>query len=350
MRWPWRRPEVRSANYTEQVVSRLLAAASATGDGAALSAVETSARWWGLGLASATVTPATMALAAISPSMLDTVGRSLCRFGESLHVIAVRNGQVSLTPCGSWSVQGSDDPTSWKYLVTLNGPTATRTVTLDAASVVHVRYSPHPSTPWAGRSPVRLAIDTARVAGLLEHATGEELSFTQQQILSPRRNQNDYGSVDSLTPDLIDKIVHAFADHTGSGAFVVPGDLEPRRLGPEPPDSYAELRDRFEHSILAMCGVPPALVAARGTGTAAREAYRQVLHGLVRPLGLLVAEELQVKLHPDAALSFDALRAGDITGTARAFGSLVTAGVTPQSAAAIVGFENVEVQEVPVTL
>ena len=349
MNWPWRRPEVRSS-YTEQIVSRLVAAASgATGDGAALSAVETSARWWGMGLASATVTPATMALAAITPSMLDTVGRSLCRFGESLHVIAVRHGQVSLTPCGSWSVQGSDDPTSWKYLATLTGPTATRTVTLDAASVVHVRYSPHPSTPWAGRSPVRLAIDTARAAGLLEHATSEEFSFVQQQILSPRRNQNDYGSVD-LTPDLIDKIVHAFADHTGSGAFVVPGDLEPRRLGPEPPDSFALLRDRFEHSILAMCGVPPALVAARGTGTAAREAYRQVLHGLIKPLGLLVVEELQAKLDPDAALSFDALRAGDISGSARAFGSLVTARVTPQSAAAIVGFENLEVQEVPVTL
>ena len=347
MTWPWSRPEIRSSSYTEQTIARLISAASgATGDGAALSAVETSARWWGLGLASATVTPATMALAAISPSMLDTVGRSLCRFGESLHVIAVRHGRVTLTPTSAWDVRGSDDPETWRYHVTLRGPTSTRTVTLDAASVVHVRYSPHPSTPWAGRSPVRLAIDTARAAGLLEHATSEEFSFVQQQILSPRRNQNEYGQTE-LTPDLIAKIVEGFSAHTGTGCLVVPGDLEPRRLGPTPPDSYAELRDRFEHSILAMCGVPPALVAARGTGTAAREAYRQVLHGLVRPLGLLVAEELQVKLHPDAALSFDALRAGDIAGTARAFGSLVTAGVTPQSAAAVVGLDGVEVREVP---
>ena len=47
-----------SANYTEQVVSRLLAAASAKGDGGALGAIETAARWWGAGLGSATVTPA----------------------------------------------------------------------------------------------------------------------------------------------------------------------------------------------------------------------------------------------------------------------------------------------------
>ena len=95
--------------------------------------------------------------------------------------------------------------------------------------------------------------------------------------------------------------------------------------------------------MYAMHGIPPALVAARGTGTALRESFRQVLHGLVRPLGALLAEELQAKLDPDAALSFDALRAGDITGSARALGSLVKAGLTPQAAAAIVGLDDIEV-------
>ena len=348
MKWPWSRPEIRNSNYTEEIVSRLFSAASgATGDGGALGAIETAARWWGSGLSSATVTPANSALAAITPSVLDAIGRALCRSGESLHVISIRNGRVTLTPASSWDVRGSDDPASWFYRCTLAGPTATRTVTLDAASVLHVRYAPHPSRPWAGRSPVRLAVDTARVAGLLETATAGELNFTQQQVLTPRHNQGDYTLADSLTPDTIEKIVSAFAAHIGTGAIVIPADVTPQRLGPEPPDSFALLRDRFENSILSMCGIPPALVAARGTGTAAREAFRQVLHGLVRPLGLLLAEELQAKLDPAAALSFDALRAGDIAGSARAFGSLVTGRLTPQSAAKIVGFDDVEVQEMP---
>ena len=346
MRWPWRKPEVRSS-YTEQVVSRLLAAASSKADGGALGAIESASRLWGAGLSSATVTPPTSALRAITPSVLDTVGRSLCRFGESVFVIDVHNGQVSLTPCGSWNISGSDNPASWQYHCTLSGPTSTRTVTRESASVLHFRYSPDPTRPWIGRSPMSMALDTARAAGLLETATAGELTFVQQQILSPRRNQNEYGSVDSLTPDLIDKVVQAFADHTGSGAFVVPGDLEPRRLGPEPPDSFAELRDRFEHSLLALHGIPPALVAARGTGTALRESFRQVLHSLLKPLGLLVAEELQAKLDQDASLSFDALRAADVQGAARAAGSLVKAGYTPASAAAVVGLAGVEVQEVP---
>ena len=346
MKWPWRRSEIRSANYTDQVVAAIMASASGASDGGALGARETASRWWGSGLASATVTPSGASLDGVTPSVLDAVGRALCRVGESLHVIDVLGGRVTLTPTASWSVHGQDDPASWLYRVTLNGPDSTRTITREAASVMHVRYAPHPSRPWAGRSPVQLAIDTARVAGLLEAATAGELNFTQQQVLTPRRSQGDYGLADTLSPDVIQKVVSAFAEHVSTGAFVIPADVQAQRLGPEPPDSFPLLRDRLENSLLALHGIPPALVAAQSTGTAMRESFRQLLHGLVKPIGALVVEELQAKLDPDAALSFDSLRAGDITGSARAFGSLVTAGLTPQSAATVVGLDDVEVQEV----
>ena len=340
--WPWGRTEVRSANFTDQVVAQILASATGASDSPAIGAVEVAARWWGSGLASANVTPSALALAAVTPSVLDTIGRALCRSGESLHVIDVQNGRVTLTPTASWTVQGDSDPASWMYLCTLNGPSTSRAITLPAASVLHVRYAPHPASPWRGRSPMAMALATARVAGLLENATAGELNFVQQQVLTPRRGGGDY-MTDTLTPDMMDKIVSAVAEHVGTGAFVIPADVTPQRLGPEPPDSFALLRDRFEQSILALHGVPPALVAPGGTGTAAREAFRQLLHGTLRPLGALVVEELRSKLDTAAELSFDALRAGDITGTARAFRSLVDAQVTPQSAAAIVGLDGVEV-------
>ena len=344
MKWPWSRLEVRSSNYTDQVIAQIMASATGASDGGALAAIETAARWWGSGLASASVSPVNSALSAVSASVLDGIGRGLCRAGESLYAISVRNGAVALTPASAWEVRGSDDPTSWRYTVTLSGPDTTRMVTLPADSVLHVRYAPPPNRPWAGRSPMQMAADTARAAGLLEHATSEEMTFTQKQLLSPRRNQGDFGMADSMSPDQLTKIVEAFAAYTGSGAFIVPGDLEPRRLGPDPPATFPDLRDRLEHSILSMHGVPPALVAPGGTGTAAREAYRQILHGLIKPIGALVVEELREKLDPKAALSFDSLRAGDIVGSARALGSLVkSGGLTPQSAAHIVGFDDVEV-------
>ena len=343
MKWPWSRPEVRSSSYTDQVVAAIMASASGASDGSALAAIETAARWWGLGLASASVEPANSALSGITPSVLDSIGRYLCRSGESLHVISVRGGAVVLTPASAWEVRGSDDATSWRYTVTLTGPDTTRMISLPADSVVHVRYAAPASRPWAGRSPMAMADATARAAGLLEHATSEEMTFTQKQLLSPRRNQGDYGLADTMSPDQITKIVEAFAAHTGSGAFVVPGDLEPRRLGPDPPASFPELRSRLERSILSLHGIPPSLVAEQGTGTAMREAFRQLLHGLIKPIGALVVEELRSKLDPEADLGFDSLRAGDIQGSARAFGSLVKGGLTPQSAATVVGLDAVEV-------
>ena len=343
MKWPWSRPEVRSANYTDQVISQILSSAGGAGDGGALAAIEASARLWGSGLASATVKPSNIALAAITPTILDSIGRNLCRVGESLFMIDVRQGKVSLTPCGQWTVHGNDDPASWIYRLTLSGPDSTRMITLPSASVVHFRYSPHPSRPWAGRAPLTLALDTFRVAGLLESASAGELSFSQKQVLSPRRNPGDYAPVDTLGPETIQKIVEAFSKHVSSDAFVIPADVTATRLGPEPPDSFPLLRDRFENSIYSSCGIPPALLAAQATGTALRESFRQILHSLLKPLGAIIAEELREKLDPGAALDFSELRASDIVGTSRALGSLVKAGLTPQAAAAIVGLNDDEV-------
>ena len=343
VKWPWSRPEVRSANYTDQVISQILSSASGASGGDGLAALEASARVWGSGLASATIKPSNIALAAITPTILDSIGRNLCRVGESLFMIDVRQGKVSLTPCGQWTVHGNDDPGSWLYRATLSGPDSTRMITLPAASVIHCRYSPHPSRPWAGRSPLTLALDTFRVAASLETATAGELSFSQKQVLSPRRNPGDYAPVDTLGPETIQKIVETFSKHVSSDAFVIPADVTATRLGPEPPDSFPLLRDRFENSIYSSCGIPPALLAAQATGTALRESFRQILHSLLKPLGAIIAEELREKLDPGAALDFSELRASDIVGTSRALGSLVKAGLTPQAAAAIVGLNDDEV-------
>ena len=306
MKWPWGRPEVRES-YTDQVIARIMASASGASDGGALAVIEASCRYWGAGLASATVKPDNVALRSVTPSVLDTIGRALCRVGESLHMIDVRGGRVTLTPVSLWEVHGDTDPASWTYRCTVSGPDVTRLTTLPGSSVLHFKYAPHPSRPWAGRSPVALARDTAQAAGRLEKATSEELNFTQQQVLTPRRNQSDYGLADSLTPETIQKIVAAFAEHVHTGAFVIPADVQAQRLGPAPPDSFPLIRDRLENSMYAMHGIPPALIAAQGTGTAMREAFRQVLHSLLKPLGAIIAEELRAKLDPAAALDFSEL-------------------------------------------
>ena len=83
-----------------------------------------------------------------------------------------------------------------------------------------------------------------------------------------------------------------------------------------------ELAKHASAEVYAACGLSASLFTA-GDGTAAREAYRQCLFGLIAPLGKLIAEELTTKLEAEVK-SFDwvELRAADVAGRARAFQQL----------------------------
>ena len=58
---------------------------------------------------------------------------------------------------------------------------------------------------------------------------------------------------------------------------------------------------------------------------------------MIAPLGRIVAHELSMKLESPITLDWQELRAGDISGRARAFQSMVGAGMDPSKAAALSG-------------
>ena len=251
------------------------------------------------------------------------------------------SGRVQLTAGSDWTIQGGPDRTGWSYRVSLNGPTGTRTNTLPSESILHFIYGSDSRQPWLGKSPLSLAFETAQAGGLMEQTVRQELAMTVQQMLAPKRNPNDFGS--DLSPESLDKVVSAVAKSVNRATFALPVDAAVTRLGPSPPPVLPELRAVIERSILAAYGISPLLVAENPTGTGLREAFRQFLHSTIKPIGAIICEELQVKLHPDCELTFGELKAADVQAAARAFGSLVTAGLTPQSAATIVGLDDVEV-------
>ena len=77
---------------------------------------------------------------------------------------------------------------------------------------------------------------------------------------------------------------------------------------------------------------------ASGDASGQRESWRRFLHGSVQPLGDLLAVELADKLAvPGLALRFDRLFASDLSGRARAFGSLVQGGMDKDRAARLAG-------------
>ena len=88
--------------------------------------------------------------------------------------------------------------------------------------------------------------------------------------------------------------------------------------------------------IFAACGMNSSLFG-KGDAASTREAWRLCLFGVLSPLGRMVESELQDKLEDTVTLSWQELRASDLSGRARAFQSMVGGGMDVAQAVSIAG-------------
>ena len=341
MRWPWSRPEIRSSNYTDLILTaQSYAAAGTTSSVRALAALEVASGLWSRSLASATVAPTSAALAGLTPAVLMDIGAELCRNGEALYTLAVEDGQVVLHPVASFDVIGDYNPNSWFYRVTQSGPTSSTTRRLTADDVLHVRLSVDPDQPWRGRSLMSRCPETAALASNLETRLAQEAGGPVGALLGvPESSDPDGDTLAALragiagargAPILHETVVSGYGDK-GNAPY---GDLRPVRLGASWPAAVAELRDPISLSVMLACGIPTALVS-NSDGTSAREGLRRFLTTTIRPVARIIETELRAKLDSGAALTFGELAASDITG--KAVGSLVKAGMSIEDARSVAG-------------
>ena len=337
------------AGFTDAIVRALLtqAAGGATADPSATASLEAAAGSYARAFAVAEVTPATPATRALTPDLLALMARDLIRRGEFVHVIEVDRGGVRLTPAGSWDVRGRWDPATWRYRCDLFGPSGNVTRFLPADAVVHGRYSVDPARPWWGVSPLGWARLTGKLHANLEDAIADEASGTRGHVLpvpaGPDAENEDDDPLADLRKDIASlrgktALVETVASGWGEGGLAAPqSDWKPQRIGANPPMSLATLRTDSAQAVLASCGCSADLFAA-GDAAGQRESWRRFLHGSVQPLGDLLAAELAVKLDtPGLRLTFDRLMASDLSGRARAFGSLVQGGMDADRAARLAG-------------
>ena len=128
----------------------------------------------------------------------------------------------------------------------------------------------------------------------------------------------------------------------GEGRSAAPNrDWRPERLGPDPPASLEAVMGRGFLEVLAACGVPPALFSD-ADGTAQRESYRRFFSLTVEPLAAMLAGELSGKLEAEIKLGFSGRFAADLSGRARAFQSMVGAGMDAAKAAGLAGLMAME--------
>ena len=328
------RPETRGS-YTDAIVEALLkeATGGSTATVASLGVVEACAGLWGRSFASATVTPVNLATAALTPPVLEAIGRRLLLHGEAVYEIMVEDGAVRLVEASNWEIE---ERGQWLYRADFSTPEGTYNRTLSADRVLHPRIGATPKRPWQGESPIPSA--TAKLACGLETKLTQEVGGPVGNVLPlPHK-----GSVAALQAD-IDKLagrtvlVESTAAGYGDKEAAPRGDWQTRRIGANPPEAMIELRKEVQASILAACGCPGSLIE-RSDGTLAREEMRRFLHSTISPVARVVADEMAVKLDtPGLSFDFSALFASDLSGRARAFQSMVGGGMEVEKAAALAG-------------
>ena len=107
------------------------------------------------------------------------------------------------------------------------------------------------------------------------------------------------------------------------------------RIGPDPPDRLAELKEATERSIYRAFGIPPALFDEKASNT--REACRFFRRTTIARLASVMRDELSLKLNEGANVSTDNLKASNIVAEARAIHVLTQAGFSKEDAEEMVG-------------
>lgn len=351
MNWQFWKTETRAeSSLTDALVEQIVARAggSVTPSPSQGGALQVGAGLIGRAFASATVTGTTPAITrALTPDVLEKIGRELIRVGESLFYVRVGREGLKLYPVVSHDITGNFDPVSWRYRLDLSGPSGTWSVNARPESVIHCKYMVESERPWKGIGP----LDVARSAGRLN---AEVNSTIQDEVGGPRGSvipvpkDGGSGTLEPLKQQLAGlkgklALVETTAGGYGQGqAFAPRGDWTPKRLGAAMPDALVNLRNDADRLVLGLLGVPIGLLE-RTDGAAMRESWRQLLHSTIAPLGKLVEKELRDKLDaPALTFTWSDLRASDIAGRARAFGSMVTAGMELQKAAALSGLLSSE--------
>ena len=350
MRWPWSNRETRDSSFTDTLVQTIVAQASGAthAQPASTGALEASASIVARCFAAASVAGPDQFVAALGPSTLSMIGRSLIRQGEILFAIEIREGRVVLLPAASWDVEGDADPASWSYRLTLGGPSRLTTLEPVAAnSMVHVRLQADPEQPWRGVSPLASAALAGRLSAETVMALADEASGPRGYLLPSPVDGAD-PTITALKSDIralrgkVALVESQSAGWAADGSQTRPkGDWEARRLGASPGAPLIEQAGLASREVFAACGIPLSVVTD-SEGTGQREGFRRLLHSTIMPLAKIVSEELTDKFEVPISLSFDGLFAADLAGRARAFQSLVGGGMAVEKAAALAGLMQAE--------
>ena len=284
----------------------------------------------------------------LTTRVLAEAARDLIVNGEALYKLDVDplTAAVRLLRATSYSVYGADpDPATWRYNLSLYGPTQSRMVDATAAEVLHVRYATLTGYPWRGLSPLRLASATGALTARLTESLGHEAAVAVCRILPQPQGQSE--AVSNAIRNLITqpesgRIVLVETTKAGGGAGMGSAptrDFRADRLGFDAPASEEQLYRTLLMEIGAICGCPwPLMPGSGAAGPSIREAHRELLLNTILPLGNLISEEAGRVLESPVTMTHHRLAAADVAARARGVHILTQAGIDRGRALELVGW------------
>ncbi len=345
MKLPWTKPTENYADtsYTDALVAALIRQARGRTAGTALTtetgALESAAGLVGRAFMACEVSGDPVHVAALSPQVMEMIGRALLRRGDAVFYLDTSDG-LHLLPAQTHSIDGGPMPSSWTYDLTLAGPGQLRTLRpVQAEGVLHFRYGCDVETPWRGNAP----LGVARAIGDL---VAEATTYLTQESSKPRGaflGTPKDGADETISQLRADVKTAAGAllfvesqDEEWEGGGKATGGWNVKHFGPTVGAGMVEVAKMARAEALAALGLNEALFGGADSA-ALREAWRLALFSLIAPLGHLVESELRAKIDPGISLSWTELRASDLAGRARAWQSLVKGGMDLREASAIAG-------------
>ena len=251
---------------------------------------------------------------------------------------------VFARPGGTWAqaashdVSGGTDELAWTYRVTFGGPSSTTTLDFPGSSVVHLRYSVDPANPHVGVD--AFGSGRARLVSILhsnlELRLGEQASAYAGSLIPVPAEGGDE-ELAAMREDLStlggkQAFVETTAGGYGQGRAAAPsGDYSVKVLGPAVNAGITDLYKASQLSVLACLGVPIELVQ-RADGTGMRESIRRLHANVLTPFAKVLGHELSKVARGPVTVKFPLASSAEVQGLARAWSSLVKAGMNPDEA------------------
>ena len=206
MKLPWTKTEnYQDSSYTDALVAALIRQVRGRTAGTALTsetgALESAAGLVGRAFASCEVVGDPMYTRALSPQLMEMIGRSLIRRGDSVFYLDTSGDGLTLLPAQTHSIDGGPMPSSWTYDLTLAGPGELKTLKpVPADGVLHFRYACDVERPWRGNAPLGVARGIGELVAEVNTYLVQESGKPRGAFLSTPKDGED-ATIEQLKAD-----------------------------------------------------------------------------------------------------------------------------------------------------